>query len=259
MNRLFSLLYGITAYLLFFGAFIYAIGFVGNLGVPKSIDGTTTLPLHIAFLIDAGLLLLFAVQHKITERMAFRNLWSRCIPEHLERSTWVLLSALYLVVFMWLWQPVDGLVWVITDTIVHDLLFVSFLTGWFTVLLSTFLINHFELFGLRQLWLYYQNQPYEPISLKIPMFYRYIRHPVYFGFLVAIWSTPVMTGAHLAFACMSTCYILIELLFGDMDPRKDFSRKYGRIKKSEASMVPFISKTNQSPGITTGSKTPERN
>ena len=211
MKKILSLSYGLVCYLAFFGTFLYAIGFVGNLFVPKSIDGAPDAPLLTAVFVNASLLLLFALQHSIMARPAFKRWWTRIIPEHLERSTYVLLASGCLMLMMWQWQPVGGIVWSIESETVKTVLSVTYLLGWGIVLISTFLINHFDLFGLRQVWLYFLGKPYTTLPFRVPIFYRYVRHPLYLGFLIAFWSTPVMTAAHLLFAILTTGYILTAI------------------------------------------------
>ncbi|HEY0679077.1 MAG TPA: hypothetical protein VGD17_12370, partial [Chitinophagaceae bacterium] len=193
MKKLLSLIYGLVCYLAFFGTFVYAVGFVGNIFVPKSIDGSPVTPLLTAILINASLLLLFALQHSIMARPAFKKWWTGIVPDHLERSTYVLLASLCLMLMMWQWQAIGGVIWKIENEMVNTILLVNFITGWVIVLLSTFLINHFDLFGLRQVWLYFLGRPYSTLFFRMPLLYRFVRHPLYLGFLIAFWATPVMT------------------------------------------------------------------
>lgn len=239
MKKILSLSYGLVCYLAFFGTFLYAIGFVGNLFVPKSIDGAPDAPLLTAVFVNASLLLLFALQHSIMARPAFKRWWTRIIPEHLERSTYVLLASGCLMLMMWQWQPVGGIVWSIESETVKTVLSVTYLLGWGIVLISTFLINHFDLFGLRQVWLYFLGKPYTTLPFRVPIFYRYVRHPLYLGFLIAFWSTPVMTAAHLLFAILTTGYILTAIQLEEKDLQVHFGEKYTSYKKRVPMIIPF--------------------
>ena len=239
MKKILSLSYGLVCYLAFFGTFLYAIGFVGNLFVPKSIDGAPDAPLLTAVFVNASLLLLFALQHSIMARPAFKRWWTRIIPEHLERSTYVLLASGCLMLMMWQWQPVGGIVWSIESETVKTVLSVIYLLGWGIVLISTFLINHFDLFGLRQVWLYFLGKPYTTLPFRVPIFYRYVRHPLYLGFLIAFWSTPVMTAAHLLFAILTTGYILTAIQLEEKDLQIHFGEKYTSYKKRVPMIIPF--------------------
>jgi len=207
MKKTLALSYGIVCYLTFFVTILYAIGFVGNLPVPKTIDGNPRVPLPLAIIIDALLLLLFGLQHSIMARPGFKKSWTKFVPDHLERSTYILLASLCLLLMMWQWQPVGGLVWSIENGVAKNLLFIIFFCGWFIVFFSTFLIHHFDLFGLRQVWFYFNGKPYTQLPFRVQLFYKVVRHPLYIGFLIAFWSTPVMTATHLVFAIVTTGYV----------------------------------------------------
>lgn len=244
MKRILSLFYGVLCYFAFFGTILYAIGFVGNLLVPKTIDSNPEVPLLNAILVNASLLLLFALQHSIMARPAFKRWWTRIVPEHLERSTFVLLSSLCLMLMMWQWQPIGGIVWSTENKTVKDILFIAYILGWAIVFASTFLINHFDLFGLRQVWLYFRGKPYEQLPFRLPFLYKLVRHPLYLGFLIAFWSTPVMTIAHLLFAILTTGYILTAIQFEEKDLVKSFGEKYRDYKKWVPMIIPFSKKKN---------------
>jgi protein-S-isoprenylcysteine O-methyltransferase Ste14 len=239
MKKSFSFIYGLVCYLAFFGTFLYAIGFVGNLVVPKTIDSNPQISLTNAILIDASLLLLFALQHSIMARSAFKNWWTKIIPVQLERSTYVLLASLCLMLMMWQWQPVGGIVWSVENETVKNLLLVGFFIGWFIVLASTFLINHFDLFGLRQVWLYFIGKPYRQLPFRTPLFYRFVRHPLYLGFMIAFWSTPVMTVAHLLFAVLTTGYILTAIQLEEKELLHVFGDRYRSYRKWVPMIIPF--------------------
>ena len=240
MKKFFSLFYGIVCYLVFLGTFLYAIGFVGNLLVPKTIDSQPEVPLLTAILVDASLLLLFALQHSIMARPAFKRWWTKIIPEHLERSTYVVLASLCLILMVWQWHPVGGIIWSVENETIKNLLLASFLSGWLMVLASTFLINHFDLFGLRQVWLYFTGKPYTQLPFRIPFLYRFVRHPLYLGFMIAFWSAPVMTTAHFLFAVLTTGYILTAIQLEEKDLVGVFGDKYRAYRKWVPMIIPFI-------------------
>ena len=239
MKKTLSLIYGVICYLAFFGTILYAIGFTGNLVVPKSIDGLPATSLSNALLVNVSLLLLFALQHSVMARPAFKRWWTQYIPHHLERSTYVLLASLCLMLLMWQWQPMGGIIWSTENAIVVNILFASFLLGWGIVFISTFMINHFDLFGLRQVWFYFLGQPYSPLPFRLPVFYKFVRHPLYLGFLLAFWSTPVMTVAHLVFAILTTGYILTAIRLEERDLITTFGERYQNYKRWVPMIIPF--------------------
>jgi protein-S-isoprenylcysteine O-methyltransferase Ste14 len=209
--------YGIGSYLVFFATFLYAIGFVGNLVVPRTIDGPPTGSTARAVLIDLVLLAVFAIQHSVMARPSFKAWWTRIVPPAAERSTYVLCSSLALILLFTAWQPIGGVVWDVEDPIGRALLYAVFAAGWLTVLVCTFLINHFDLFGLRQVWLHLRGKPYTPLRFATPGPYRVVRHPLYVGWFVAFWGTPTMTVTHLVFALMTTAYILVAIRLEERD------------------------------------------
>jgi methanethiol S-methyltransferase len=256
MKKIISLLYGLFCYVAFLGVFLYAIGFVGNIFVPKTIDSPPRLALWNALLIDAALLLIFALQHSVMARPAFKRWWTKFVPEHLERSTYVLLASVCLALMMWYWEPIGGTVWLVKSAIGRTALMISFFIGWTIVFVSTFLINHFDLFGLRQVWLYFRGQPYVALPFRIPVFYRFVRHPLYLGFLIAFWCTPHMTVAHLIFAILTTAYILIAIQLEERDLKLHFGNKYRSYAEDVPMIVPFSKrkKTALNEGVTTPGK-----
>ena len=217
MKRFLMLLYGAACYAIFFATFLYAIGFVGGIAVPKSIDSAPVLGLGDAVVVNLLLLAMFALQHSVMARPAFKRLWTRIVPEAAERSTYVLLSSLALILLFWQWQPMGLIVWQVDSEFGRMLLYAGFAFGWSLVLVSTFLINHFDLFGLRQVWLYFRGRPYTALPFKTPGPYRLVRHPLYVGWFFAFWCAPTMTAAHLVFALMTTAYILIAIQLEERD------------------------------------------
>jgi len=217
LTRITAFLYGVACYLAFFASFLYAIGFIGNFAVPKSIDSGPRLPLALALVINSSLLAVFALQHSVMARQWFKTAWTRIVPAPVERSTYVLFSSLALLLLFWKWQPMGGVIWNVENAYGRLALQSLYASGWLTVLIATFLINHFDLFGLRQVWLYLSGRPYTPLKFRTPGLYRVVRHPLYVGWLLVFWSAPVMSSAHLVFAIATTAYILIAIQFEERD------------------------------------------
>ncbi len=240
MKKTIFLLYGVIAYVIFFGTFCYAIGFVSTLLVPKHIDSIPQSPLSYALVVNAGLLALFALQHSIMARPGFKRWWTKFVPEPIERSTYVLLASLCLLILFYYWQPMGGVVWQVESETLQIILKSLCLLGFGIVLVSTFLINHFDLFGLRQVWLYFTGKKYEPLPFRTPFFYKYVRHPLYLGFMIAFWSTPIMTAAHLFFALMTTGYMLTAIQFEENDLIKHFGIKYREYRRTAPMLIPFM-------------------
>ncbi len=242
MKRVIFFIYGLASYLIFFATFLYAIGFIGNFWVPTSLDGPAVGSFWVSFVINTGLLGLFAVQHSVMARPWFKDAWTRIIPKPIERSTYVLLSSLALILLFWQWRPLGGVVWSVEDPIATAVLRVLFAFGWLLVLTSTFLINHFDLFGLRQVWLYMLGREYQPLKFGTPLLYRIVRHPLYVGWFFAFWMTPTMTLAHLLFAVGTTAYILIAIQFEERDLVREHGESYEEYRRSVPMIIPFTAK-----------------
>ena len=240
MKRIAAFTYGVICYAIFFATFQYAVGFIGNFLVPKSIDSTPVGPLGQALLIDALLLGLFAVQHSVMARPVFKRWWTRFVPKPVERSTYVLFSSLALIVLFAFWQPIGGVIWNVTDPAGQVILYGLCALGWGAVLVATFLINHFDLFGLRQVWLYLRGKEYRPLSFVTPGPYRHVRHPIYVGFIIAFWATPTMTAAHLFFALLTTAYILIGIRLEERDLVTFHGERYREYSKQVPMLVPRL-------------------
>jgi protein-S-isoprenylcysteine O-methyltransferase Ste14 len=233
-----SLSYGLFCYLIFLGTFLYAIGFVGNLVVPKSIDSGEVVPLGEAVAVDVLLLGLFAVQHSVMARPAFKRWWTRFVPPQVERSTYVLASSVALLILFWLWRPLPGVVWEAGQPFA-TVLWVLFGVGWVLVLVSTFLIDHFDLFGLRQVVLYARGRPYAPPPFRTPALYKVVRHPIMLGFLIAFWAAPTMTWGHMLFAGMTTAYIFVGVFLEERDLKNAFGDSYEEYRRQVGMILPW--------------------
>ena len=240
-SRITAFVYGVVCYLAFFGTFLYAVGFMGNFGVPKTIDSGPQMPFLQALLINSLLLGVFAVQHSVMARPWFKKAWTRLVPETVERSTYFLFSSLALLLLFWLWQPMGGVVWDVASPTVRALLQALCAAGFLTVLVSTFLINHFDLFGLRQVWLHLRGRPYTHLPFGTPGPYRFVRHPLYVGWLLAFWAAPTMTAAHLVFALMTTGYILAAIQLEETDLVQAHGETYRRYRRNVGMLLPRLS------------------
>ena len=239
MKRFAVFVYGVACYAAFFGTFLYAIGFLGNFGVPKSIDSGPAGPVGPAIAIDGALLALFAVQHSVMARPWFKRAWTRLVPEPAERSTYVLASSAALVLLFWQWRPIEGDVWNL-DGGAAAAVTVIYGFGLLLVLFSTFLINHFDLFGLRQVWLYLQGLPYTNLRFRTPMLYRFVRHPLYVGWLLTFWAATEMSAARLFFAVMTTAYIFVAIRFEEADLITLHGDPYRQYRAQTPMIVPSL-------------------
>ena len=253
--RLTAFVYGTICYALFLATFLYAIGFIGNLWVPKSIDSGLEGSLTQALLVNFSLLGLFAIQHSVMARQWFKRVWTRLIPKPVERSTYVLFSSVALLFLFWQWRPIGGVIWEVQSPAGRVILYALFALGWVTVLVSTFFIDHFDLFGLRQVYLYLRAKDQTPIAFRTPGLYRFVRHPLYLGWLLVFWSAPTMTIAHLVFALATTAYILLAIQFEE----RDLTRTYGEAYSTYRKRVPMIIPMGFRTGVEKGAPTQKAN
>ncbi|MBI2802320.1 MAG: isoprenylcysteine carboxylmethyltransferase family protein [Gammaproteobacteria bacterium] len=238
--RIVFALYGVLCYLMFLGTFLYAVGFVGNFLVPKSMDVGPSTSTGLAIIIDLAVLGVFAVQHSVMARQGFKRWWTTLVPPPIERSTYVLFTNLALILLYWQWRPFGAVLWDLSGSGFSYVLWALCALGWLVVLISTFLIDHFELFGLRQVYFNFLEKAVPPTALRTPMFYKYVRHPIYFGFTVAFWATPVMTTAHLLFAVATTAYMLIGIFLEERDLVAHFQDAYRDYRKQVPMLIPSI-------------------
>jgi len=239
MRRWLFFVYGVACHLLFLVTFVWMAGFVGNLWVPKSIDSTAPGPTGKAILIDLLLLALFGAQHSIMARPAFKRVWTRIVPEPIERSTYVLISCAVTIVLMWQWRGIDQAVWNAQHPMLRSLLWGLFAIGWLLVLLASLLISHFDLFGTRQVWLHLRGRDYQALPFRVPLFYKHVRHPLYVGWAIAFWATPTMTLGHLLFAVVLTGYMGLAALIEERDLVAHFGHQYEEYRRMVPMFIPW--------------------
>jgi protein-S-isoprenylcysteine O-methyltransferase Ste14 len=240
MGRVLAAAYGVICYLVFLATFLYAVAFVGDFLVADTVDrGGPAAPAMTALLVNVVLLGVFAVQHSLMARPAFKKVWTRIVPETIERSTYVLFSNAALILLYWQWRPMPDAVWTLAEPVTVGVVQGLFWIGWGVVLASTFMISHFELFGLRQVWLNLRREIPAPSSFRTPLLYGFVRHPIYLGFIVAFWSTPVMSQGHLLFAVMTTAYILIAIQLEERDLISEFGDTYRQYRQKVGMLIPM--------------------
>ncbi|HXF88961.1 MAG TPA: isoprenylcysteine carboxylmethyltransferase family protein [Xanthobacteraceae bacterium] len=243
MGRVAAFLYGLTAYLVFFGTILYAIGFVTGLAVPKTIDSGIAASMGQAFIVNLLLMSLFAVQHSVMARKQFKQWWTQFVPKSIERSTYVLLASLSLILLFWQWRPMPDIVWEISNPQIATAVLALSLVGWVLVFTSTFLINHFELFGLHQVVNNLVGRAMPAPRFKTPVLYKVVRHPIYLGFIIAFWAAPTMTVGHLLFAAVTTAYILVGIFLEERDLVEQFGDEYRRYRERVGMLMPFWRKS----------------
>ncbi|MBU9766723.1 isoprenylcysteine carboxylmethyltransferase family protein [Mycobacterium sp. TNTM28] len=246
MKRLLVLGYGTASYLVFVAAFLYAIGFVGDFAVPRTVDSGIAAPPAEAVIVNLLLLLVFAGQHSVMARPAFKRWWTRIVPQAIERSTYVLLSSLVLFLLYWQWRTMPTIVWNVESPVGQAILWTLFWLGWATAFASTFMISHLDLFGLRQVWLNWRDRPYDEPGFRTVMLYRVVRHPLMTGFIVAFWAIPTMTAGHLLFAAGSTAYILAAIQLEEHDLVANLGDQYRDYRKRVPMLAPGLHRGHHS-------------
>lgn len=238
MKRILVFAYGLVSYLVFFVVFLYLLGFLGNFLVPKSIDSGADGAFWPALLINTGLVLLFGLQHSVMARPTFKKWWTKLVPKPVERSTYVMATNVVLVLMFWLWRPMGGVVWSFNSPVGQAVMYSLFALGWILVFITTWLINHFDLFGLKQVWLYLRGKEYTGSAFVTPGPYKFVRHPLYVGWLTAFWATPTMTVSHLIFAAGMSVYILIAIYFEERNLVEHHGSDYAKYRQRVGMLIP---------------------
>jgi methanethiol S-methyltransferase len=239
MGRFIALLYGLVSYVAFFVTILYAIGFVSGLGVPKTIDAGPVVPTAEALIVNLVLMLIFAIQHSVMARKQFKQWWTQFVPKSVERSTYVLLASLALMLLFWQWRPMPAVVWQVDNPPIAMAMLGLSLVGWVIVFTSTFLINHFELFGLHQVANNLTGQPMPTPRFRMPLYYKFVRHPIYLGFIIAFWAAATMTVGHLLFAAVTAAYIVVGIMLEEHDLIDLFGDEYRRYKERVSMLIPW--------------------
>jgi protein-S-isoprenylcysteine O-methyltransferase Ste14 len=238
MKRWSFFTYGASCHLLFFATYAYMAGFVGNFLVPKSINSAAAGPMALAAAIDVLLLALFAVQHSVMARPAFKRIWTTVVPTEIERSTYVLLSCLVTMLLMWQWRGIDAIVWDVQSPVGRAAVWGLFVFGWLLVPAVSFMIQHFDLFGTRQVWLYLRGQEYRALPFRTPLLYKRVRHPLYIGWTIAFWAIPTMTAGHLLLASVLTLYMVLAAVIEERDLIAHFGRQYEEYRRRVPMFIP---------------------
>lgn len=251
-TRILFFVYGAASYVLFLLTFLYAIAFVGGFAVPAQLDGAPKGPFLPSLLVDAGVLAIFAVQHSVMARPWFKRRWTQIVSPVIERSTYVLFASLALDLLFWQWRPLGGLVWAVETPVLRGLVWTVFAYGWLQVLLMTFYIDHFDLFGLRQVWLHLRGREYSRVAFVTPAPYRMVRHPLYLGFVLAFWAAPTMTVTHLVFALATTAYIVIAIQFEEHDLAHEHGGSYLEYRRRVPMLIPGLGRRPPAPARQAG-------
>jgi len=239
MSPILAFLYGLTSYAIFFATFLYAIGFVTGFVVPKTLDAGAVVPLTEALFVDIVLMSVFAIQHSVMARKWFKMWWTKYVPQPIERSTYVLAASLALILLFWQWRPIPSVIWRFTNSGMATAMSALSLLGWLIVLASTFMVNHFELFGLHQVANNLTGRPMPSPRFRTPLLYKFVRHPIYLGFIIAFWAAPTMTAGHLLFAAVTTAYIFVGIFLEERDLVEVFGDDYRCYRKRVAMLAPW--------------------
>ena len=243
LSRWVILIYGVLCYVMFLGVFLYALGFIGDFIVPSTLNKGASSSTFAALMVNLGLLLAFGLQHSVMARPTFKRWWTRIVPVPAERSTYVLFTNLCLMAMFALWRPMPATIWEIDSQIGRIAMYGLFGFGWFLVLVTTFLINHFDLFGLRQVWLHWRGVEYTNLGFVTPLYYRFVRHPLYVGWICAFWATPRMTLGHLVFAAGATAYILVAIVFEERNLMEHYGSRYEEYRRKTGALVPRLARS----------------